>query len=283
MRPHPAAWPNLQRASTDLSAAPDVPGVEVMRVEAPARLWRWYHETYTIATPIVPMHAEWKYRNALYCTRPVMVAFMEPGEISAEVRKLDEHETFRALLVSPGAMQEAAREVGVPAGDVHWREGSVNHEGLFHDCIRLHAALETDCTALERQARFTGLVARLLGDFCERRPPSQAAPNGEPAAVRLARELLHERWADNVLLDELVAVSGVGRFHLIRAFRDAVGLPPHAYQIRIRVARAKTLIQLGMPLVDVALNTGFTDQSHLTRHFTRVIGVSPGRYRQAVR
>jgi AraC-like DNA-binding protein len=265
-----------------LSAAPDVPGVEVLRVEAPARLWRWYHETYTIGTPLVPMHAEWRYRNALYSTRPVMAAFMEPGEISVEVRKFDEHETFRALLLSPAVMQEAAREVGVPAGDVHWREGAVNHAELVHDCMRLHTAFETDCTALERQARFTHLVGRLLGDFCARRPPS-AAPAGEPAAVRLARDLLHERWDDNVQLDDLVALTGVGRFQLIRAFRAAVGVPPHAYQIHVRVARAKTLIRLGMPLADVALTAGFTDQSHLTRHFTRVIGVSPGRYRQAVR
>jgi AraC-like DNA-binding protein len=267
---------------TEFSAAPDLPGVEVMRVNAPARMWRWYHETYSVGTPIVPMRAEWKYRNRLHRTQPVTVALMEPGEIHAEVRKLDDHEAFRALLISPDLMHDAAAEAGVASGAVHWGEAMVHDQDVFRACLGLHAALERDGTALERQTRFARLAERLLGDFCERRPLLPGPP-GEPAAVRQARELLQERWAENVQLDELVAASGVGRFHLIRAFHATVGLPPHAYQIRIRVARAMTLIRVGMPLVEVALRTGFADQSHLTRHFARVVGVSPGRYRQAVR
>jgi AraC-like DNA-binding protein len=271
----------LESGRTELVAAPDIPGVEVMRVDAPARIWRWYHETYTVSAPLLPMRAEWRYRNGLHRTGPVTVCLMEPGEVHAEVQKLDAHEAFRALLIAPDVMQDAANEVG--AGQpVHFGQAKLDVEDVFRDCLRLHAALERDSTALERQTRFSRLVDRLLEDFCERRS-QLAAPAGEPAAVRRAREQLQERWADNVQLDELVAVSGVGRFHLIRAFHAAMGLPPHAYQIRIRVTRAMTLIRLGMPLVEVALRTGFADQSHLTRHFTRVVGVSPGRYRQSVR
>ncbi len=272
----------LESGRTELVAAPDLPGVEVMRVDAPARVWRWYHETYTVCTPMLPMRAEWRYRNGLHCTQPVTVALMEPGEVHAEVRKLDDHETFRALFISPEVMQDAATEVGAPTGGVHFAAPQVHLQDIFRECVNLHASLEGDGTALERQTRFSRVVERLLERCCEKRPGT-LAPWREPAPVRQARELLQERWSDNVQLDELVVASGVGRFHLIRAFHAALGLPPHAYQIRIRVARAMTLIRLGVPLVEVALRTGFADQSHLTRHFTRVIGVSPGRYRQAVR
>jgi AraC-like DNA-binding protein len=262
----------------ELVAAPDVPGVEVMRVHATARLWRWYHETYTVCTPIRPMRTEWQYRNRLHRTDPLTIALMEPGEVHAEVSKLDEHESFRALLISPAVMCEAARDTGAPTGEVHWRENAALHGDLFRECLHLHAALEAERSALERQTRFTNLVGRLAGTLCQGGQREPSAPLGEPAAVRRVRALLHERWADNVQLDDLVAVSGVDRFRLLRAFRRAVGLPPHAYQIHIRVARAMTLIRLGMPLVDVALQTGFADQSHLSRHFTRVVGVPPGRY-----
>ena len=272
----------LESGRTELVAAPDIPGVEVLRVHAPARAWRWYHETYSISIPLLPMRAEWKYRNGLHRTEPVTVAFMEPGEVHADVCKLDEHEAIRALFISPDVMQDAASELGAPAGEVHFGVAKVHAHDVFRDCLRLHATLECDATPLERQTRFSGFVERVVEDFCERRP-RPSTPSGEPVAVRQARALLQERWADNVQLDELVAASGVGRFHLIRAFHAAMGLPPHAYQIRIRVTRAMTLIRSGMPLVEVALHTGFADQSHLTRHFTRVVGVSPGRYRQAVR
>jgi AraC-like DNA-binding protein len=270
----------LDSGQTEFVAAPDIPGVEVMRVDAPARMWRWYHETYTVGVPLIPMQMEWKYRNALHRTEPVTVLLMEPGEVHAEVQKLDDREAFRALFIAPDVFEEAAREVGVR--EVHFDCAKVHEPEVFRDCLRLHASLESDSTALERQTRFSNLVDRLLEDFCER-PLRAAEPSGEPAAVRRARELLQERWADNVQLDELVTVARVGRFHLIRAFHAAMGLPPHAYQIRIRVTRAMTLIRLGMPLVEVALHAGFADQSHLTRHFTRVVGLSPGRYRQSVR
>jgi AraC-like DNA-binding protein len=270
----------LDSGQTELMAAADIPGVEVMRVDAPARLWRWYHETYTLSAPIIPMRAEWKYRNALHRTEPMTVVFMEPGEVSAETCKLDAHEAFRALLIAPEVLQDAAHDLRVR--EVHFTKVQVHEHEIFREYLRLHASLEGHSTALERQTRFSKLVDRMLGALCAR-PIRPAEPSGEPAAVRRARELLQDRWADNVQLDELAAVSGVGRFHLIRAFHATLGLPPHAYQIRIRVARAMQLIRLGTPLVEVALHTGFADQSHLTRHFTRVIGVSPGRYRQSVR
>ena len=273
---------DLEAGHTELVAAPDLPGVEVLRVDAPSRVWRWYHETYSIIAPLLPVRAEWKYRNGLHRTEPVTVCFMEPGEVHADVRKLDKHDTFRALFISPDVMHDVASEFGVPAGQVHFGVAKVHAQDVFKDCLRLHATLERGATALERQTRFSSFVERVIGDFCEGRP-RPSAPTGEPAAVRQARELLQERWADNVQLDELVTASGLGRFQLIRAFHAAMGLPPHAYQIRIRVARAMGLIRLGMRLVEVALHTGFADQSHLTRHFTRVVGVSPGRYRQAVR
>src|SRR5262245_18820254 len=213
---------------TELAAVPDLPGVEVMRVDAPARLWRWYHETYSVSIPLLPMRAEWRYRNRLHRSEPVTVAFMEPGEAHAEVRKLNAHETFRVLLISPDVMQDVASQVGVAGATVHWGEAKVHDREVFRHCLGLHAVLEGDGSALERQARFSSLVERLLVRFCEQ-PPRAPAPTGEPSAVRRARELLQEQWADNVQLDDLVAASGVGRFHLIRAFHAAVGLPPHAY------------------------------------------------------
>jgi AraC-like DNA-binding protein len=85
-----------------------------------------------------------------------------------------------------------------------------------------------------------------------------------------------------VRLDDLAAASGMGRFQLLRAFRAAVGLPPHAYQLSLRVTRAMALIRSGLPLADVAAEAGFADQSHFTRRFAAVVGIPPARFRRAV-
>jgi AraC-like DNA-binding protein len=97
-------------------------------------------------------------------------------------------------------------------------------------------------------------------------------------AVARTREALHERFADEVPLEQLSAIAGMSKCHLVHLFHKEVGLPPHAYQIQLRVARARQLVAAGVPLAEVATLTGFADQSHLTRLFKRVVGIPPGQY-----
>lgn len=110
-------------------------------------------------------------------------------------------------------------------------------------------------------------------------------PYSEPAseggrAVEHAREILHARLVDPPSLAELAAAVGTTQFPLLRAFRARYGLPPHAYLNQLRVRRACLLLADGTPAARVAVEVGFADQSHLTRHFRRMVGVAPGRYQR---
>jgi transcriptional regulator GlxA family with amidase domain len=97
-------------------------------------------------------------------------------------------------------------------------------------------------------------------------------------AIARARAALQARYAEGVQLRELALLAGMSKCHLVHLFHKEVGLPPHAYQIHLRVARARTLVAAGVPLAEVATRTGFADQSHLTRLFKRVTGLPPGQY-----
>jgi AraC-like DNA-binding protein len=79
-------------------------------------------------------------------------------------------------------------------------------------------------------------------------------------------------------LAELALLLGVTPCHVSRAFRRAMGLPPHAYLSRVRVAHACALLERGVSLAAVTHETGFFDQSHFSRTFKRIIGVPPGKY-----
>jgi AraC-like DNA-binding protein len=100
--------------------------------------------------------------------------------------------------------------------------------------------------------------------------------------VRRARELLRERLAEPVTLDELAAYAGLDKFHLCRAFRAQIGLPPHAYLTRLRIMRAKELLAAGEKPSEVAPQVGLYDQSQLNRHFRRIVGTTPGQYARGV-
>ncbi len=73
-------------------------------------------------------------------------------------------------------------------------------------------------------------------------------------------------------------MAGLSPFHFLRSFREQVGLPPAAYQTHRRVAAAKRLVRNGCSIADSAAEAGFADQSHLSRHFQRIVGTTPGKY-----
>lgn len=139
---------------------------------------------------------------------------------------------------------------------------------------RLHDAVRTgaDRLALEvAVAEAIESLARVADAKCDHTGP-----------VRRAIELLRLRLAEAVTLDDLAAHADLDKFHLCRAFRAQVGLPPHAYLTRLRIMRAKDLLAAGRKPSEIALQVGFYDQSQLNRHFRRIVGTTPGQYARGV-
>jgi AraC-like DNA-binding protein len=101
-------------------------------------------------------------------------------------------------------------------------------------------------------------------------------------AISRARELIDDRPAAPVTLAELARESGMSRFQLLRGFASATGMTPHAYQVQRRTQLARRLIAGGAPLAGAAMDSGFADQSHMTRSFSRRFGITPGAYAAAI-
>jgi len=141
---------------------------------------------------------------------------------------------------------------------------------------RLHTALAHPGDELEADSRLTLISDRLRGLL---RPEAALRTRhaDRPLARRL-RELLDERVVEGIALEEAARLVHAHPAHLVRAFSGAFGIAPHQYLMSRRVDRARRLLLDGRPPGEVAALTGFYDQSHLTRHFRRLVGVTPGRY-----
>ena len=114
----------------------------------------------------------------------------------------------------------------------------------------------------------------------------RAGVTGRSHRRRLALvEYVEEHLNACLTLAEMAAVANLSPYHFARQFKAATGLPPHQYLIDCRVERAKGLLQGGgdLSLAEVAAHAGFSDQSVFCRHFKRLVGVTPGRFRTPAR
>src|SRR5262249_55434984 len=105
-----------------------------------------------------------------------------------------------------------------------------------------------------------------------------------PRALRRVREFIETHLAENINIQALATIAGLSMYHFARAFKKSEGLPPYDYVVQCRVRRAQNLLAAtDLSLAEIALASGFADQSHCSRRFRERVGVSPGSYRWSMR
>lgn len=241
---------------------------------------RQFHEAYEIGL-VTTGAARITHRGETRTAGPGSLVFLEPGEVHSVTVPQRMKCDFCVFYVPESMLRNpvgiAARAGGRPA----FRDRFVRDEALAHAFAAVHGAFQREESLLALQSRLTGLLLGIRerymeGESARPRPSPTACLNG----VRVAREMLRDRLAEDLSLDELASAAGLSRSHFLRVFRNALGMPPHAYHTAARVARARELLKLGRSIGEVALETGFVDQSHFTRHFHRLVGVTPAAYQR---
>ncbi|KAB1439136.1 helix-turn-helix domain-containing protein [Pseudodesulfovibrio senegalensis] len=181
--------------------------------------------------------------------------------------------------VEPDALARALRSMDLPDHPLpRIRDMVINDPKLYGMIARLAEITLRHGDPLESQTLYLDILSRLLDEHADIPP---APMSDEPEAVTRARAFLNANFAQPISLDELARQAGLSPFHLSRMFTARVGLPPHEYQVSRRVRRAKKMLADGEPAAQVAAECGFADQSHLSRAFKRIMGMTPGQYAQA--
>jgi AraC family transcriptional regulator len=143
--------------------------------------------------------------------------------------------------------------------------------------MRIAAACAVEVATLSLDA----LCIELLGSMEARRRGMPVAP---PGWLRSAVELLQDRYREALTIAEIAAAVGVHPIHLARTFRRHLRCTPGEFARFRRLERAASLlVRTAHPLAEVALSSGFADQSHFSRVFARYFGLPPGEYRVLAR
>ncbi|MEU7135970.1 AraC family transcriptional regulator [Streptomyces sp. NPDC046261] len=207
------------------------------------------------------------------------LVILNPGQVHTGFAAEESGWRYRMFYFDTAMVGELARE-HLGTQDVWFADTAVRDAELFALLRRVHREQEYAGDPLTAESLLLGGLGAVLRRHARTGPVSSAgAPRGVRRGPDLARQMLHDRWTEPVTVAELSAAAGMPRASLIAAFRQAYGLPPHAYLLRLRANRARRLLLAGQRPAEVAAATGFSDQAHLTRICKRYFGVTPGAIR----
>jgi AraC-like DNA-binding protein len=269
--------PGMNREVANYRRHPAEPGVDLLSARyVTHRYSRHAHPTYTIGLIEYGVE-EFEYAGSILRAAAGQVALLNPEVVHTGQAGVPDGWRYRVIYPTVRVVTEVAAELGARDGTPYFPETVVDDPGAARLLRSVHhSAGHGDALASSSLLRAT--LAGLLRRHAARTPVTGRDAIAPPPAVRAARDLLHERPAAPPALGELAEAVGTGPYALLRAFRAAYGLPPHAYLTNLRVQRAREMLDAGLRPAEVAARVGFTDQAHLTRHFKRIVGVPPGAY-----
>jgi AraC-like DNA-binding protein len=212
---------------------------------------------------------QWWGCGKVWHSAPGCILVKQPGDVVRHLAHRGPTTYTAVMLPAPEVARAHAEGTAVAIPQLDARDARA---------MPFHRLIDAVCAGADRLALEVALVEAVsaLAVISNARPY-----HSRP--VRRALEYLRERLADPIMLDELADYADLDKFHLCRAFRAQVGLPPHAYLTHLRIARAKVLLHRGVRATDVAPEVGFYDQAQLTRHFRRLVGTTPARYGKSPR
>lgn len=221
-----------------------------------------------------------EYRRRIHALGSGDTFLFDPGELFRGVPLAEQSGSFQVLEVRPELFEELCRAEGTRA-PVHFAEAVLKAPLALSNALeRLSRDLVAAEDALTLQSRLVELWHTSFTTVLEQSPRSRRSLPPLGPCERL-RELLHSSEAASMNLSDFARGENASQFQLLRTFKRRYGSPPHAYGLHVRVERARELIRRGLSVAEAAAATDFTDQSHFTRHFRRIWGMTPGAYAAA--
>jgi len=233
----------------------------------------WHEEIYLCATLDGTSYLDCLGTSLL--TPSGTLAIIAPGDIHAN-RKIAC--SFCCMFMEFHALQNAVEQfVERNIHGLSFRSGLVENQRTIGRFLKVHRSLEDDQPDLGREDFAFSFLHELAIQHSTASIPLSGNGN-EDFAVRRTKQFLDEHYAERVSLQELSRLTRLSAYHLNRSFCQKIGIPPHEYQLQVRIMKAKSLLRLGRSISETASLVGFVDQSHFTRHFKRSVGVTPGKF-----
>ncbi|MFP4133486.1 MAG: AraC family transcriptional regulator [Halothece sp.] len=239
------------------------------------RYVRHSHPTYVIGVVESGIEGFW-YRGSSQAAGAKQIVAINPEE-PHDGYPVGGYFCYRMLYPSRQLINQVMAHQG---GTLYFPKPVINDPQLAQEIATVHAQLNQEIS-LENEIAFHSVINRLIqrhgrGNCQTLTSRRKGYPN-----VDKARDYIESHLCERVSLEEVCELTDLPAHTLCRAFARQFGMPPHTYQINRRIQLARNLLASQKSITTVALELGFSDQSHFHRRFRERVGVSPGHYQRA--
>lgn len=212
---------------------------------------------------------------------PGDIITVNPGEVHDGAPIGDQGRGWRMLYLDPAVIASAMADIseGRINTAIEFRHPTIRDARLAALFERLYRVMTQAPGPARSDLALDESLLRVLGELLQ---PSPRRHTAVPGGIAAALALIDDCPVQALTLSDLARSADLSRYQFLRGFARATGLTPHAYIMQRRLHRARGLIGRGFTLSDAALESGFADQSHMTRLFVRSFGMAPGAYARAV-
>ena len=248
-------------------------GVELLDASFRSHVYeRHMHDTYAIGVTLRGIQSFWC-RGAIRDSSPGDIVAINPGEAHDGKSGTDDGYAYRMIYVPV----ECLRGI-VDDAIEHRGEDVFASAPILKDPVLAERLLAAWISMAEPTRSFSGdavLYDALLALVVRHAGVRPVHRHVDQRVMQRVREYLHSRVEERIRVQELADLAGMSRFQLTRQFRQAFGLPLHAFHLHLKLVEGKRRLQRGAPIAQVASELGFSDQSHFHRRFKGMFGVTP--------
>lgn len=234
-----------------------------------------FHDYYTIGF-VNSGEMKLKHRNNNYIASEKSLILLAPNETHSCSDNNGQPIDFSSVNIGIDAMGDAVFEVTGEEGLPYFNLPVQNNISLLPYLKELHKVIANGEKGFKKEELFLISIAHLLDEHSSLNPIT--FKESKPSEINKVLTYIDSNYGSNITLDNLSSLICLSKYHFLRSFTKEVGITPYKYLETIRINKAKILLKQGVNPAQVALETGFTDQSHLNNLFKKLIGITPKQY-----
>jgi len=215
-------------------------------------------------------------KNKQYIIETGDLILFNPGDIHTceqiDNRTLD----YRCINIKKDVMKKITFEITGKEYLPNFTEFVLFRNELTSSLKELHLMIMEEEKNLKKDELFLFIMEQLIREYSN--PVSEMIIQEASEEIKTVCDYLENNYMENITLNQLSNLTGLSKYYLLHSFTKQKGISPYNYLQTIRISKAKKMLEQGVAPIDVAFKTGFTDQSHFTNFFKKLIGLTPKQY-----